>query len=402
MIRLPKAILFLLIFISTPGGTLVRAQANEELEITKMLYADSKKKLDKDHAEKVFDLANRYAELLENVKSQFQQTGNLDGVLRVEAEQKAALAGELMPAVFESDPPEFTLRRGQYDRGLASLTEDYQLKVSNLRNVFLTHLKQMQSRLTRENRISEAIAVQNEVKALEGLETMEADTGLQTAASAVSEGEAQNSFRLVWGMPQPGRQALLITPGLQRKLNLLMDDESKLGREGLNLTGGRVVVEGMEEALFQAVQASGSWSLMVDFTPLNRRQSGPARIISYSDGTLERNFTFGQEMDRLVIRLRHSGNNLNGTNPEIDIGRILPRTRTKVVFSFGPDGALCYRDGDPVILPEFSGDFTNWAEMHLVIGNEWQVDLPWRGQIHSFTITNEALSAKEAQDLSKP
>jgi hypothetical protein len=395
MIRYTNAILFSLIFISLNCQPRALAQEPEQLVAAKMLYSDSLKKLENDHQEKVLDLMALYAELLDVVKGHFQSMGNLDAVLRVDAEQQAARSGRDLPPLMVSDPPELSMRRGQYDRGLASLNLDFEQKVSSLRNVFLGHLKMMQSKFTRENRIDEAIAVQNEVKA------MEAEASLPGEANLLVQVTAQNRFRLVWGMPQRAKQALVLTEGLQRKPNLLMDADTKLEREGLNFKGGRVEIEGMEDELFQAVQSTGAWSLLVEFTPNKRRQGGPARIITYSNGSNERNFTLGQRLDRLVLRLRTSDNDLNGTNPELDLGELKPFTRTKVAFSYSDNGVICYRDGVAFPVENISGDFSNWEKMHLLLGNEWHENRPWLGVIHAFAISNGPLTSQEAEELSK-
>jgi hypothetical protein len=49
--------------------------------------------------------------------------------------------------------------------------------------------------------------------------------------------------------------------------------------------------------------------------PLNNTQSGPARIISFSVDSANRNFTFGQDADHWNIRFRTSLNPGNGTSP---------------------------------------------------------------------------------------
>lgn len=398
MIRFTNAILFFLIFVGLHGMPQVLAQETaepEELVAARMLFSDSLKKIEKDHEEKVLDLGDRYGELLNDVKDHFQTMGNLDGVLRVDAEQQAVRSGSELPPILAEDPPELSLRRGQYERGVASLLVDFEQKVTNLRNVFLGHLKLMQSKFTRDNRIDEAIMIQNEIKA------MEASAILPVEQKPLVTVTDQNRFRLLWGMPQRARQALVITEGLQRKPNLILDMASKLVKKGLLCRGGRIVVEGMEEEVFKAVQSTGVWSLLVDFTPENIQQDGPARILSYSKGSLERNFTLGQQRNRLVLRLRTSENDLNGTRPELDLGELKHHERTKVVFSFTPKGAICYRDGVAVPLAKISGDLSNWGPMHLLIGNEWEENRPWSGVIHSFAISNEALTAQEMATMSE-
>jgi outer membrane protein assembly factor BamB len=59
----------------------------------------------------------------------------------------------------------------------------------------------------------------------------------------------------------------------------------------------------------------------VAFTTDDARQTGPARILTFSSDPYHRNFTLGQEGDRVVFRLRTPETGENGMNPETTIGR---------------------------------------------------------------------------------
>jgi VanZ family protein len=56
-------------------------------------------------------------------------------------------------------------------------------------------------------------------------------------------------------------------------------------------------------------------------------QTGPARIFSYSLDPFHRNFTLGQEEDKLSIRLRTPFTGIDGTEPEINIPRVFSTPR---------------------------------------------------------------------------
>ncbi|MCA9134487.1 MAG: hypothetical protein KDA45_15060, partial [Planctomycetales bacterium] len=56
--------------------------------------------------------------------------------------------------------------------------------------------------------------------------------------------------------------------------------------------------------IVQAVKRSGEISIEAWMTPANSAQSGPARIVSLSSNSSQRNFTLGQETDTLDVRLR--------------------------------------------------------------------------------------------------
>jgi len=61
----------------------------------------------------------------------------------------------------------------------------------------------------------------------------------------------------------------------------------------------------------EAIMAAGEFSVAAVVRPLHRSQTGPARIISLSEGIWSRNFMLGQENSDLVFRVR---NGVNGTN----------------------------------------------------------------------------------------
>jgi VanZ family protein len=68
---------------------------------------------------------------------------------------------------------------------------------------------------------------------------------------------------------------------------------------------------GPDFKLTEAIMAAGEFSLAAAVRPLHRSQTGPARIVSLSDGIWSRNFMLGQEKSDLVFRVR---NGVNGTN----------------------------------------------------------------------------------------
>ena len=76
----------------------------------------------------------------------------------------------------------------------------------------------------------------------------------------------------------------------------------------------------------QNIQTAAQFSLGVKMAAATLEQSGPARIVSLSDGTARRNFTLGQVGTDLVFRLRTPLTGENGRYPEFIIPDVLTDT----------------------------------------------------------------------------
>lgn len=57
-------------------------------------------------------------------------------------------------------------------------------------------------------------------------------------------------------------------------------------------------------------------------TTSDLEQSGPARIVTFSNNHLNRNFTLGQHEEEFVFCLRIPKTGLNGLNPSVSFGKI--------------------------------------------------------------------------------
>ncbi|MEM1297241.1 MAG: hypothetical protein AAGH89_17890, partial [Verrucomicrobiota bacterium] len=69
---------------------------------------------------------------------------------------------------------------------------------------------------------------------------------------------------------------------------------------------GKTVIRSKSKAdkVREAVGRSGELSIEAWITPGNTKQEGPARIVTISRNSSERNLTLGQEEDRFDVRLR--------------------------------------------------------------------------------------------------
>jgi outer membrane protein assembly factor BamB len=162
------------------------------------------------------------------------------------------------------------------------------------------------------------------------------------------------------------------------------------------LEGGAILVEGPEATLLDACRQSGELTVELRFVTERVPQSGPARILSFSQDGFQRNWTLAQEGDQLLFRLRtpHSGE--NGMNPETKLFSVLAGQPTYLVLSYRDGELTVYRDGkrEPV-QAAVRGDFRNWVPQHLLLGDEYADPRPWLGKIERFAVHSRAMDEGE-------
>jgi Concanavalin A-like lectin/glucanases superfamily/VanZ like family len=83
--------------------------------------------------------------------------------------------------------------------------------------------------------------------------------------------------------------------------------------------------------LYNKLIAKNQMTLLVWMRPDNLEQTGPARIVTYSQDWRLRNFTLAQMRDTLTFRLRTPASGLNGTEPALYTGPVLSLDHTSFV-----------------------------------------------------------------------
>ncbi len=161
---------------------------------------------------------------------------------------------------------------------------------------------------------------------------------------------------------------------------------------------------GSSGKIVDVIRSSNEITLEAWISPENTTQNGPARIISLSEGPYERNFTLGQGLwgnkpsDLYNVRLRTTGNNLNGSKITLSSpDDSLTTDLQHVVFTRDSSGiARVYIDSQEVGSVYIGGDFSNWdAGFSFALGNEITEDRPWLGEFHRVAIYGQALSQQE-------
>ena len=168
---------------------------------------------------------------------------------------------------------------------------------------------------------------------------------------------------------------------------------------GLDLTHGWVQFPDSSKNILQGIQKSGEFSIIASVTCDNDKQRGPARILSCSKDTEERNFTLGQDGKKFVIRIRSSREDVNGTRYETSFGRVRPGKRQQLAVSYDGHHLICVVDGRIEADRKFETDFSSWKRFPVIGGNEYTADREWSGLIHSLVVIPSADPQPVAQSL---
>ncbi len=193
------------------------------------------------------------------------------------------------------------------------------------------------------------------------------------------------------------------TSGVDPAINLtLSGGYSWVDGWGVQFTGGKAQGTTSDSSkLTQLIQATGEYSIEAWVVPGNVTQEGPARIISYSAGDSNRNFTLGQTLYRYDFLHRSSTTDGNGEPAHITEDDDLQASEQHVVITFDPtNGRRTYVNGvftDDVDATA-PGTLNDWDDSYaLVLGNEVSGAFPWEGKVRLLAIHNRALNESQIQ-----
>ncbi len=183
-------------------------------------------------------------------------------------------------------------------------------------------------------------------------------------------------------------------------LKIRDDSAIRRGESGLSLYGSASVDSGAPaKPLTRAIKKRDSFSVEAWITPADDRQDGPARIVTLSDGSTERNFTLGQDGNRFDARIRGSETSRNGMPSLSGRSGTATPTLTHVVMTKEPSGtARLFVNGEQQATRDVGSSLSDWDDDYrLLIGNEVGGDRPWRGEIRFVAIYKRALSPDEVR-----
>ena len=155
--------------------------------------------------------------------------------------------------------------------------------------------------------------------------------------------------------------------------------------------------------LFDLITATGEYSIEAWVAPGNVTQDDVSRIISYSGGDFERNFTLGQSLYNYDFLNRSISTDINGlpalSTPNAD--ELLQATLQHVVVTFDPvNGRQIFVNGQlvDIVDPVEGAGIENWNDgFALMLGDEVSGNHPWLGIIRFVAIHNRALNQSHVE-----
>lgn len=187
----------------------------------------------------------------------------------------------------------------------------------------------------------------------------------------------------------------------QTRMVLRANDRSKIKQtsKGLRLLPGAILTADAQK-LNQRLKASGQLTIEAWIQPDNLTQNGPARIVTLSKDSSNRNVTLGQQNDQYEVRLRTTKTSTNGL-PGLNAKSKSASTKmTHVVFTRSKDGStVTYINGKQSSRGKSLGNFANWdGRYQFAIGDEVSGGRSWQGIISSVGIFDSALPADVVAD----
>ncbi len=136
-------------------------------------------------------------------------------------------------------------------------------------------------------------------------------------------------------------------------------------------------------AWLNEVIAGQPLEILLELRTADRRQGGPARILTVSANTGQRNLTIGQSGDDLIIRLRRSEETFNGTPAYVLPGVFNSTAIQHIHLALKGKLLTVTVNGVQRLREPLPHDaLKSWAPGHrLALGNEITFDRPWLGVI---------------------
>jgi Concanavalin A-like lectin/glucanases superfamily len=187
--------------------------------------------------------------------------------------------------------------------------------------------------------------------------------------------------------------------GNPRNVRLKTEGGARYGPNGeMHVLGGAFVPDGtFNKEIRDACKKSDQIAIEAIVRTSRTPQFGPARIISLSRSPSKRNFTLGQEGDRLVLRLQTSSTSRNGM--DFKLAPIEPGSPQHVVVTYKPGLLVCYLNGQIASQTSFErGNLDKWhgSSYSLIFGNEVGGVRPWEGYLDGVAIYGRFIDAEEA------
>jgi hypothetical protein len=391
-----------------------RADGAARVDALRAVYDAELSKLSKAMTVRQGAAVKAYGDGLVALQGRFQGAGELESLLSVRAERERF--GRDMTVPDQPDPgAPVSLRKLNRDcrAALDAVALERSKSVVRLTERYMSHLSGLVKQLTRDRKIEDAIAVRQEV------ETAKAGEAYQSARFALADHAANagvrvadetpgrrppsgaapaGAFCVAW-RPRAGNAATVSTGKQKRAAPLRHEGRNQSLPSCVLCQGGRTFVEGVGEELAAACKKSNELTIGITLTTRSLDQTGPARILSCSLDGHHRNFSLCQEGESFVLRLRTTQTGVNGASPEVRLCPVRAREDVTLLITYRPGELRLLCDGREMPVRQIAGDFSNWEEYPLLLGNEWREDRVWSGRVLRFFVADRCLGKIEAQRL---
>ena len=261
---------------------------------------------------------------------------------------------------------------------------------------------------------ADAMEMDNAITALsDGIPATEVNPDLVTSMAlslpdgiiAASGGRVETNVIALYEFQTGAGSTAFDTSGVEPALNLtLSGDADWVGGFGISMANGKAQGSTSASAkLHNQLTSTNEYSIEAWVVPGNVTQDGPARIVSYSGGTDDRNFMLGQTLYDYELLNRTDQTGPDGepslTTPSDE--EILQATLQHVVAVYDPtNGRRVYVNG--VLATEADdqepGLLNDWNDTYaLALGSEVDNNNRWAGTIRLLAIHSRALTPEQIQ-----
>jgi hypothetical protein len=184
-----------------------------------------------------------------------------------------------------------------------------------------------------------------------------------------------------------------------RMCRLVPQGTARFGRHfDLEPAGGAFLADGADAALLDACRESGELTIELVLTPGDPALSQSherGRVVTFSRGTHDRNFTLNQFGNELQIHM--NTRQRQGGASMVALDRLSAGQTAHVIVTYRDSELVYYRNGREVARSDaIRGDFSNWRSASLAIGNERTGDREWAGNIEGIAIYSRFIPPGEA------
>ncbi len=228
--------------------------------------------------------------------------------------------------------------------------------------------------------------------------------GMETERS----GRSDDAVIAVWTFEEGSGAVAHDSSGVDPAIDLALQGVQWLPGGGIEIVDGKAqagpeTARKLYDRIANPLSGTNEYSIEAWVTPANTDQEGPARIVSYSRDTGQRNFTMGQVRYNYVFRNRSRapGISRNGT-PGLytaDGDQDLQATLQHVVMTFDQEhGRRIYVNGrfTDDVDRKGPGALDTWDPRYsFILGNERTDNRLWKGKIRFVAIHERALEPEE-------